>query len=351
MRLMFLTGSRGEWGYIRPVIEEAQKRGDVCDIVTTNMHVSHGTKSFIEQDGFPIRCVIPMLPHDTNATHAIALGKFLESMTVCMHQSTPDWLVLAGDRGEQLMGAIAGAYGYIPTAHIQAGERSGNIDNSARMAIAKLAHIHFASNLDAEVRLQKMGEEPWRIFNTGAPQIDDIKPGSVRPMDEEYVLVVFHPTTSEAKDAERQVVQMRRALDAFGKKQVWIGPNNDPGWQGVSAAMPPMVYNSLPRSEYLQLLEHAVCIVGNSSSGLLEAPSFGTPCVNIGNRQIDRHRGPNVIDVGYETEEIIGGLRQAEQMDHTPSNEYGDGRSAPRIVSILHEMHGSANLTNKRMVY
>jgi UDP-N-acetylglucosamine 2-epimerase len=134
-------------------------------------------------------------------------------------------------------------------------------------------------------------------------------------------------------------------------KQYWIGPNNDPGWKGVSAALPHTVYQSLPRSEYLQLLEHAVCIVGNSSSGLLEAPSFGTPCVNIGNRQIDRHRGPNVIDVSYATDEILTALEQAAKMSHTPTNEYGDGRSAPRIVSLLHEMHGSANLTNKRMVY
>jgi GDP/UDP-N,N'-diacetylbacillosamine 2-epimerase (hydrolysing) len=353
---MFLTGSRGEWGYIRPVIESAERQGHTCQICATNMHIAHGTSSFIEEDGYTVHWRLPMSAHDDTGSHSMALGGFLAGFSKLLNEVKPDWLVLAGDRGEQLMGAIAGAYSYIPTAHIQAGERSGNIDNSARMAIAKLAHLHFAANLDASVRLQHLGEEPWRIHLTGAPQLDDIMPGSEHPYGgKPYILSVFHPTTSESEQAEKQMVALRRALDGVRAMQVWICPNNDPGHKGVSAAMPhagSKVYQSIPRSQYLQLLEHAECIVGNSSSGLLEAPAFGTPCVNIGNRQQDRHRGPNVIDVPeYDNNLICDAIAKAMQMPRTPTNEYGDGHSADRIVNALSAMRSAKNITTKRMVY
>lgn len=351
MMLMFITGSRGEWGYIRPVILEAQKRGHTTSICATNMHLSTGTDRFIEADGFTVDYRIPMPPHDSNDTHAMALGAFLSGLgpVIC---SKPDWIVLAGDRGEQLMGAIAGAYSYIPTAHIQAGERSGNIDNSARMAIAKLAHIHFTANQDASHRLILMGEEPWRINETGAPQLDEIQRGSPRPIDEPYILVVFHPTTNEANMALEQVRALKEALHKTNIKRVWIAPNNDPGNAAIRAEIPGDALTSIPRSEYLQLLEHAECIVGNSSSGLLEAPSFGTPCVNIGLRQQDRVHGLNVVNVKeYHSDKIYHAIEDTLDMERVHINPYGDGHSSPRIIDCLEAFHGRDNLCNKRMAY
>ena len=176
-KIMFITGSRGEWGYIRPILRLIQSRSDVRSIlVVTNMHLlpAYGN-SFreIEKDGFSIDYKVNMsLDGYNHFTQAKSLGIFLTSLPDIIENERPDWVVLAGDRGEQLMGAIAASYTYTPVAHIQAGELSGNIDGMTRHAIGKLAHMHFAANKDAQERLLKLGEEEFRIFNVGAPQID-----------------------------------------------------------------------------------------------------------------------------------------------------------------------------------
>jgi GDP/UDP-N,N'-diacetylbacillosamine 2-epimerase (hydrolysing) len=295
-----------------------------------------------------------MAPHDTNCAHAGSLGGFLEDFALTLNHAKPDWLVLAGDRGEQLMGAIAGAYSYIPTAHIQAGERSGNIDGTARMAIAKLAHLHFAANDDARFRLMELGEDLWRIHKTGAPQLDDLPHGSDRPIVEPYLLCVMHPTTNRPGETRAQVEAVKEAVQKIGMKSVWILPNNDPGWRGVLDGLQgvPLAYQNMPRSQYLQLLEHAVAIVGNSSSGLLEAPSYGTPAVNIGDRQQDRIRGKNVIDIAlFQPDRIVVGIHQAQSMPRVKDNPYGDGMSAPRIVDALMNTEINESLLHKRMPY
>lgn len=177
-KLMFITGSRGEWGYIRPILNLLNQHEEAkAVLVVTNMHLlpSYGNSyKEIEHDGFHIDYKVHMsLDGYSHYTQAKSLGIFLNSLPDIIEAEKPDWIVLAGDRGEQLMGAIAGAYTYTPVAHIQAGELSGNIDGMTRHAIGKLVHMHFASNQDAANRLVKMGEEAFRVFNTGAPQVDE----------------------------------------------------------------------------------------------------------------------------------------------------------------------------------
>ncbi len=355
MRLMFLTGSRGEWGYIRPVIVEAQKCGHDCQVVATNMHLSpdHGHTIGEIDVGTVITAYMP--EQTDRMSHATALGSFLAGFSKTLRMDPPDWLILAGDRGEQLMGAIAGAYSYIPTAHIQAGEVSGNIDNSARLAMAKLCHMHLASTETCVERLIAMGEEAWRCQHTGAPQLDEmVSYTPKRPMDEPFYLVVMHPTTNEVADAEKQILALKTACDGLTGTQVWIAPNNDPGWREIYKHLPEGVHTNMPRQQYLDHLRYCKCIIGNSSSGILEAPTYGTPAVNIGNRQAGRERGDNVFDSSWMPSDIFTAVRKAlewKEQTRVIQSPYGDGHSSPRIVDVLEKYHGNKALTTKEQTY
>lgn len=355
MRFMFLTGSRGEWGYIRPVIVEAQKRGHDCEVIATNMHLSAHHGSTVNEIDVGKVTKLYMKGHDGQGEHASALGHMLKVFAPYLNERKPDWLILAGDRGEQLMGAIAGAYSYIPTAHIQAGEISGNIDNTARMAMAKLCHMHLASTKQCCGRLSDMGEEPWRIHWTGAPQLDEmVSYTPKRPMEEPFYLIVMHPTTNEVADAEKQILALKTACDGLTGTQVWIAPNNDPGWREIYKHLPEGVHSNMPRQQYLDHLRYCKCIIGNSSSGILEAPTYGTPAVNVGGRQAGRERGDNVFDCGWGISEIYTAVREAlewKAKTRVIHNPYGDGKSSPRIVDVLEKYHGDKRLTKKEQTY
>lgn len=362
-KIMILTGSRGEWGYIRPIMKLAEKRGNVeIILVVTNMHLlsSYGDSyKEIENDGFKINYKINMsLDGYNHVTHAKSLGICLMGLPDIIDVEKPDWLLLAGDRGEQLMGAIAAGYTYTPVAHIQAGEVSGNIDGMTRHAIGKLVHMHFAANEDAAERLRKLGEEPFRIFNVGAPQIDEMiqaKYTELPELEEKfnvslkggYILAVMHPVTEEASKAGEQAKIFVKSLNKVGLPKIVILPNNDAGSTRVKQAILDgkkgkyYIFSNLKREDYLGLLKNARCIVGNSSSGLLEAPTFKIPAVNIGRRQAFRFRGTNVIDVGFDEAAVDQAIQKAlseeffDYLKENCENPYGDGHSAERILDLL----------------
>ncbi len=378
-KIMIITGSRGEWGYIRPILRLIETREDVeAVLVVTNMHLlpAYGNSyKEIENDGFHIDYKVHMsLDGYSHVTQAKSLGIFLTSLPDIIANERPDWVLLAGDRGEQLMGAIAAAYTYTPVAHIQAGEVSGNIDNMTRHAIGKLVHMHFASNQDAAERLIKLGEEPFRVHNVGAPQIDEMVAAQYTELSEieeklcvhlrdGYLLGVMHPVTEEADKAEMQAEIFIKALNRFAVPKVIILPNNDAGSNGVKRAIQEYregeyyMYANLKREDYLGLLRNAECIVGNSSSGLLEAPTFKVPAVNIGRRQNLRFRGINVIDVPFELEKVSAAVERAvsrefrEYLDRECINPYGDGRSSERILDLLVNTPIDQKLLVKQLTY
>lgn len=310
----------------------------------------------------------------SHITQAKSLGLFLSSMPDIIENEHPDWILLAGDRGEQLMAAIAGAYTYTPVAHIQAGELSGNIDGMTRHAIGKLVHLHLAANQDASDRLIKLGEEPFRVHNVGAPQIDEMVSCQYAELTEienelcinlsnGYILGVMHPVTEEADKAEKQAEVFVKSLNKIPLPKVIILPNNDAGSNGVKKAIKEYrageyyIYANLKREMYLGLLKNANCIVGNSSSGLLEAPTFKVPAVNIGRRQDMRFRGINVIDVPFIEEEIVAAIEKAmstefrNYMQKECVNPYGDGHSSERILKLLLETKINTKLLTKKLTY
>jgi GDP/UDP-N,N'-diacetylbacillosamine 2-epimerase (hydrolysing) len=379
LRLLFITGSRGEWGYIRPILRMIEKSDDVSySICVTNMHLlpSYGySLQEIEADGFKAAHKIYMSFDGYNHTTQVkSLGTFLSSMADILASNRPDWIVLAGDRGEQLMGAIAGAFCYIPVAHIQAGELSGNIDGMTRHAIGKYAHLHFASNTDAAERLVRLGEEPFRVHNVGAPQVDELVLGMVTSPDElnrrhglsvdkPFILVVQHPVTEEFEQAEAQIDATMAALRQFDLPKIVMLPNNDAGSLMIREGIDRHrhgdfhVFANLKREEYLGLMKQAVCMVGNSSSGLLEAPTFELPVVNLGRRQLGRVQGRNVINSDFDEASIVAAIRQAispafrDSLRGNCPNPYGDGRASERILELLATTAITERIVVKNLTY
>lgn len=378
-KIMFITGSRGEWGYIRPILRLIDSMEGVdYRLVVTNMHLlpAYGNSyKEIESDGFKIHYKVHMsLDGYSHFTQAKSLGIFLLSLPDIIESEKPDWVVLAGDRGEQLMGAIAAGYTYTPVAHIQAGEVSGNIDNMARHAIGKFVHLHLASNEDAKNRLLKLGEEPFRVHNVGAPQLDEMVSATYSTLEEVeehlclnlsngFILAVMHPVTEECSKAREQAEVVIKSLNAFELPKVMILPNNDAGSYEIKYAIDNYkkgdyhIYANLKREDYLGLLKHCKCIVGNSSSGLLEAPTFRTPAVNIGRRQNLRYRGNNVIDVDFIQNDIIKAIQRAmtpefkEFLIDNVDNPYGDGHSSEKILDLLLNTKVDEKLLIKQLTY
>lgn len=378
-KVLFITGSRGEWGYIRPILKLIQKREDITSkIVVTNMHLlpSYGNSyKEIEEDGFHIDYKIHMsLDGYSHKTMVKSLGIFLMSLPDILETEKPDWIMIAGDRGEQLMGAIVGAFTYTPVAHIQAGELSGNVDGMTRHAIGKYAHIHFASNQDAADRLKKLGEDDFRIQNVGAPQIDEMQDGLFTSkqdlqykynlmLDSGYILAVMHPNTEEFGQLDDQISILCHALNKINLPKILIMPNNDAGSTIIKRGWDKYklgeyhVFLNLSRQDYLGFLKNCLCIVGNSSSGLLEAPTFKVPAINIGRRQNMRIRGVNVIDVACDHDEISKAINKAmsvefrDHLDKKCVNPYGDGKSSQKIVDILMNTKIDSHLLNKKLTY
>lgn len=375
LRVVLVLGARSEWGYVRPVYDELQRRGHQPMIWACNMAVSERYGNIvrdISKEGYHVTLTAQSaFDGGTSEGATKSLASVVHDASTWIANSDVDWVVLSGDRPEQFAFLIASSFAYIPSAHIQAGERSGNIDGLTRHAMARLAHVHFASNRDAADRLLRSGEESWRIVTTGAPQLDgltenlftreylvsnELAPG------ENFVLGIFHSTTEELGKDTKHLDNILEALGRRGFPVVWISPNNDPGSQNIakklndSLGRKDKLFINLSRNAFLSLMQHAMFMIGNSSSGLIEAPTFGLPSVNVGRRQKDRFRGPNVIDTEPTIDELNHAidaairLRVEDSLEST--NPYGDGKSSERIVDSLESLIGHRKrLVDKRITY
>jgi len=278
---------------------------------------------------------------------------------------------VSGDRGEQLMAAIAAAHMNIPVAHIQAGEVSGNIDGSMRHAITKISHIHFASNKDAYERVIRLGEEPSRVHNVGAPLVDELTTEGFTDPDirskynipeGKLFLAVMHPVTEEFGTSYSFAETVLSAINEFDSNVVLILPNSDAGSGEVRRAINANkksnyhVFKNLSRSDYASLLKECDVMVGNSSSGIMEAPTFRKPVVNIGRRQEGRQQASNVINTPVNKDLIEKAIREAlsegfKKRLSTCVNPYGDGRSSERIIKILKDIRIDDKLLVKKITY
>jgi len=377
-KIMIITGSRGEYGYIRPIIKNIAENDKLeYTIVATNMLLTpefgYAINNFC-YDNIEVKYKIDMsMSGYSNSSMTKSLGVFLQSLTDIVKNDRPDIILLAGDRGEQLIGAIVGAHMNIPVAHIQAGELSGNIDGMSRHAITKFTHIHFASNVDAENRLINMGEQSFRVFNTGAPQLDEFSMYKYYSRDDlykkfnlncndSYCLLVQHSITEESGKSKEQMTTVLNVLISLNIQIVLIYPNNDAGSIGILDAIDSVNYHNMhvqrnvDRESYANLMKHASFMIGNSSSALLEAPTFCLPAINIGRRQNGRLQAKNVINVEFNESCIKEAILEASSEDFkmnvkNVSNPYGDGKSSSRIVDILLNLEINSELLNKQLTY
>ncbi len=372
---LFILGSRGEWGYIRPVIDECILRKKKYGICVTNMAVisEYGENGVslakkIIKEGYNVLENIDMsLEGYTHFTMIKSLYLYGVNFTETLKRIDPKFVIIAGDRGEQLISCVTSAFCYYPVAHIQAGEKSGNIDGTTRHAIARFSHIHFASNKDAYDRLLKSGEEKFRVYNVGAPQLDEIKKHQIitdQNLTKKYkninlknfFLVVFHPVTEEFALTKINIRKLIDALKKFNTQKIWILPNNDAGSNMVKDEIlkrrdnDSLIFPNLAREIYLGLLKKCKLLIGNSSSGIIESPSLNKFSINIGNRQHQRYQSEMTINCGYEKEQIIKSIKKGLlQKIKKIKNPYGDGKTSAKILDILQKQKVGKKLLEKKL--
>ena len=378
--ILAVLESRATYGYSRNVIRAmAHYPGLKLSTLVTGMHLVNELGYSIEtikKDGIPISETVPLHATSTNpAAWPEALGHGIAGFAEAFEKIKPDILLIHGDRIESFGCCVAGAYMRLPIAHVQAGDKSGHIDDAARMAIAKLAHIHFASCEDSANRLRRLGEQEFRIFNVGAPQLDDISGREFRAekirlngqsfdQSQPYILLIQHPVLAEANDAQQQMIQTLETCLSSNLPVVCIYPNSDSGHQDILKAISASNKNkdfipipNIERDNYLSLLANCSVLVGNSSSGILEAPSFQIPVVNIGNRQRGRPQATNILNCGHDAVEIANSIdRSLNDSRHQKAcqqaiNPYGDGKSSNRICDILQSIQINKKMIDKETCY
>lgn len=358
-RILYVSGTRADFGLMASTLARIQATpGLQVQVAVTGTHLSpqHGhTVDEVRTSGLPIAAEIPVdVLTRTGASMALAIADIVRGLTSLLERERPDAVLLLGDRGEMLAGAIAALHVGVPTVHVHGGERSGTVDEPVRHAISKLASYHFVATEDARGRLQKMGEGAERIFLTGAPGLDglqELAAGSREqclqalglPAGHDFVLALFHPVVQQAAEAAQQTRTVMQALNALGLPVLWLDPNADAGSRQIlqvleqeSLPAGSQRLRHLPRAQFCAAMRHCAVMAGNSSSGIIEAASFGTPVVNIGSRQHMREHGPNVVDAPVDAAAILAALRA--QRGHGPwpcENPWGDGHAGERIAQLL----------------
>lgn len=373
-----VTEARSSFSYFRPIVrlieDDSEMRFSLL-VVSQHLLPAFGySVEEIEREGIAISDrLYSIFDGYTPATMAKSTGALMMSLTDSFVRLEPDWVLVLGDRGESLAAAYTAATMNIPVAHVQAGERSGNIDGMTRHAITRFAHLHFASGDEAAERLRRMGEEEWRIHTVGAPQLDELLLGRLATPEEvaahfgldleRPVLVVLqHPVTEDFGAGAEQMRETLEAVCELGQQTVVIFPNSDAGSEDIRHLIelyhrPFMrVERNLPHRLYGGLMQVASALVGNSSSGIIEAPLMKLPAVNVGDRQRERARAGNVIDVPHERRAIVDALRRAmspefrSQMNGA-SPYVGDGHVSERIVAALKSTPIDERLLTKQIVY
>jgi UDP-hydrolysing UDP-N-acetyl-D-glucosamine 2-epimerase len=373
------TTSRADYGAILPILRAIQADPDLCvKLYVSGAHLSPEfglTVQMIDQDGFPIEERVEMLlSSDTPAGIAKSMGLGLAGFGQAFSRSAPDLLVVTGDRYEMLAVALAALPFKIAVAHLGGGDLTeGAIDDSLRHCITKLSHLHFTATEEYARRVIQLGEDPSRVFVTGEPALDDAQnSANVSPtvLEEQFgvdvkrpfLVVTFHPVTLEYEQAEWQVDELLAALQAANLSVVFTMPNADTASRIIAAKMRQWVrvnggvfVENFGTHAYRSLISYAAAMVGNSSSGIIESPSFQVPTVNIGTRQERRVRAQNVIDVGYRREDILAGIGRAIREDFRASltslvNPYANPTesAASDIVSVLKTVQLGDRLIRKK---
>jgi GDP/UDP-N,N'-diacetylbacillosamine 2-epimerase (hydrolysing) len=382
-KILGVTGIRSDYDIMSSVFRSIADHKDLgLEIAVMGAHLADAygaTVEVIRSDGFVIADEIESLINgDQLSSRVKGLAIQLQGLTQTIFRCRPDFLLVLGDREEAMTTSLAGAYMNIPTAHVSGGDRAvGNVDDQVRHAVTKLAHLHFVTNQESYDRVIKLGEQPFRVYNTGNPGLDRLlKEPQLSPSElssrlgfeiedgESLILLIQHALSSETDQAYWQMKQTLEAVRELNIKTVLSYPNSDAGGQQLINAIQeyhdlPFIHiaKNIPRVEFVNLMRRASCMLGNSSAGILETPLLKLPVVNVGKRQSGRLHAENVEFVPHD----IGAIKAAVQraifdQDYRKSleqctNPYGDGESSSRIAEILASVPIDNNLLIKDITY
>ncbi len=381
--IALVTVARSDWGIYRSVAKELAKTpGIALRVLASGMHLNERfglTIRLVEEEaaalGVPVERVAMKLASDAPADIAAAMGAGLQGFGHSFEARRPDILLVLGDRFEMFSAVAAATPFVLPVFHIHGGERTaGAIDDALRHAMTKMSHVHFVSTRDYGRRVRQLGEDAWRIVVSGAPALDDVRTLSGIDaatltsrlgvdVSKPYILMAYHPTTLEPGSAAEEGRAVLDALTATGLPVAIMMPNADPGGlvlrdliESACAQHPSWrTVENLSFQVYLNTMRRAAAFVGNSSSGIIEAPSLGVPVVNIGRRQEGRVRGANVVDVAPDRDSIVNGIRLTQdplwRSRHlTGVNPYDAGGAAQTIARTIAEIPLDSRLCNKGFV-
>lgn len=370
-RILSVSTGRSDIGILAPIWQALAVRSEVeLHILLTGMHLAPGA---VAAEGVPDAATVHVAGADMGGEKAAAAAKAMASISTAagevIEQTSPDVMLVVGDRLDMLPAALASLPFNLPLVHVHGGEiTDGAVDDRIRHALSKLSHLHCVSSQHAQTILHTMGEEDWRINVTGSPTLDTLLAAPAVDAQtfaravglpcadgEGFRLVTVHPETNSSDP----LAPMRSVLEALRARPgctLFTAPNSDPGGaelrrevEAFCATEPTACFvDTLGPNKYASALRHATLMLGNSSSGIIEAGLFGLPAINVGDRQAGRLRGDNVVDVSNDADSIVVALNRIESdpTRHTGGSPYGDGASGPRIADIL------ANLPNpQRLLY
>lgn len=375
-QICVVTGSRADYGLLYWLLRDIRSDSDFqLQIVATGSHLSPEfglTYQVIESDGFAIDARVEMLlSSDTPVGIAKSLGLGVIGLGAAFSRLRPDLIILLGDRFEIMAAALAALVAKIPVAHVAGGDTTlGAFDEAIRHSITKMAHLHFVTNEEAGRRVRQLGEEPASVFCTGSPGIDYLKRLKLLSREElqqtlpfrwqkKNLLITFHPVTLDRQASSEQFLSLLEAFSRLGNEVglIFTKPNADNESRGltrmvdeyVSCHSQAVAFTSLGPQLYLSTMAQVDVVVGNSSSGLYEAPSFRKPTVNIGDRQAGRLQATSVLNCPPEAEAIYQTILQAFELDCSGvSNPYGDGHASEKILQILKNIKDYQGLIKKK---
>ena len=353
-RIVFLTGTRADFGKIKSLLVALDAHGDFdIKLFVTGMHMLERYGStWKEVTSLGIGSIYTFINQNQEDSLDVVFAKTVSGFSDYVKEIKPDLVVVHGDRAEALAGATVGALSGILVAHIEGGEVSGTVDELIRHAVTKLSHFHFVSNEVARGRILQLGEPISSIYVIGSPEVDIINSGSLPPLDEvksrydlmfgSYSIVLFHPVTTELDSIAQKVEILVDSLIKSERNYIVILPNNDPGtfviqkeYARLSSLPSFRILPSMRFEYFLTLLKNADFIIGNSSSGVREAPSLGVPSINLGSRQNNRSISPMIINSDIEETAITSSIKHVLVMPREKDTKFGDGNSAQEFVKLL----------------
>lgn len=360
MKIVFVTGTRADFGKLKPLISKIDVMPNQfsVSIVVTGMHL-------LDQFGFTAKEVQKVFPgkevflEGQRYQEEMTLGfaRFTQNFTGYLEECRPDLVVVHGDRFDALAASIVANSLMVPVAHIEGGEVSGTIDEAIRHSVSKFSHIHFVANEEAGKRVRRLGEDPNKIFVVGSPETDVLLGDDVPSLSEvkekydiafdQYSILCFHPVVNEIEKLGAQLDEIEKFVREVDENLIWIYPNNDKGSLYIIERIKELrqlkkikVFESLRFEYYVSLLRNANFVLGNTSSGVREAPVLGVPCINVGSRQNGRVDSQLVLDTEIDFSAMMSSLKKVRVMNVSGGHtNFGSGSVADKIVKVLNDIN------------